>query len=59
MQIKELVREQILTEIISERDGMILDMNENAGQKDKEIEALKQEIEKLKTANVKLSEKKT
>ena len=57
MEIKNLVREQMLAEIIAERDGMILEMNGTIGKKDEEIEALRQEIEKLKVINEELSSK--
>lgn len=57
MQAKDLAREQMLTEIITERDSMVLEMNGTIGEKDKEIEALKQEVEKLKHLNEELSSK--
>ena len=41
MEIKELVREKVFTEIIAERDGMILSQYQ-------QIEALLKEIETLK-----------
>ena len=46
MDIKELVREKVLVEIIAERDSMILNQHQ-------EIEALSKEIERLKTTEVK------
>lgn len=48
MEIKELIREKVLTEIIAERAGIILTQHEQLGVMQKEIETMRAEIEKLK-----------
>ena len=48
MQIKDLTREMVLTEIITERDGIILNQHQQIEAMQKELEAMRAEIEKLK-----------
>ena len=55
MEIKDLIREKVLAEIIAERAGMILDMNQQIGALQKENEALKKEIEIMRAEIEKLT----
>ena len=48
MTAKEISREMVLTEIISERDGIILTQHQQLEAMQKEIEAMRAEIEQLK-----------
>ena len=48
MQIKDLAREQILTEIISERDAMILEQHRQIQTLQDQIKNLQEELNKLK-----------
>lgn len=48
MEIKELIREKVLAEIIAERDGIILNQHQQLETMQKEIEAMRGEIERLK-----------
>ena len=48
MQIKDLTREMVFAEIIVERDGIILNQHQQLETMQKEIEAMRGEIERLK-----------
>lgn len=48
MELKELIREKVLTEIIAERAAIILTQHEQLTAMQKEIEAMRAEIERLK-----------
>lgn len=48
MELKELIREKVFAEIIAERAAIILTQHEQLGVMQKEIEAMRSEIEKLK-----------
>lgn len=48
MEIKELIREKVFAEIIAERAAIILTQHEQLMATQKEIEAMRAEIEKLK-----------
>lgn len=47
MEIKELIREKVLTEIITERDGMVLELNEMVGKLQAEAGGKAEEIQRL------------
>lgn len=46
MEIKELVRERMFTEIIAERDNMVLDLNEQVNNLKTQLGALQEQLNK-------------
>lgn len=47
MEVRELIKEKVLVEIVAERDGMILNQHQQLESLQKEIEAMKAKIETL------------
>lgn len=50
MEIKELIREKVFAEIVAERDGIILSQHQQLEGLQKEVEAMRGEIERLTKA---------
>jgi cell division protein FtsB len=51
MEVKDITRERMFAEILAERDGMVLDLNNQVSQCHAQIEQLQREKEALATEN--------